>query len=410
MPRDMPSTFQSEVIWLSLWLLLLTGCRAYRINQLYQRSELAVSEGKAPLEARLSQGHFFVKAEIQGREGWFLWDTGADLTVLDETWAEGLSLRRVARGIVNDAQRRRQRLRICEIGRMSLSGHQFTRVGAILADLRALELCEFDLAGIIGQTVIYRAHWEIRFSDSTLTLSDAPFPLSEQAAHLPLTMRKLSPYFTLNITREPLLCKLDYGSTGGIDLPLNKSSVRDLLAQHPSRRYVGAGRGLFGWAPPDTGFLLWTDSVRLGSMPVPATELDLSHQTRTKIGTEVLSRYDAVLNFEEAGLWLHSLEQPLPAPEAVFGVYLRWVDTSLVIQTLADLSGTAGEDLVPLQPVKALQGRPASDFSDHCDFLAWRNQLWEQADTIQLTLPNDSTLDLTRRVPPERSWGAKPKP
>lgn len=389
-------------IWLSAWLMVFTGCRFYRINRLYDRSRLVDSRGVFPQEVRFLQGHFFVRVEIQGRSGWFLWDTGADLTVIDEHWAEGLTLRTVAKGVVNDAQRRRRTLRFCEIERLTLAGSHFERVGAILADLSLLELCEIDLAGILGQTAIYRANWQIRFSDTTLILSGESFPQPPDAKAIPIKLRNLSPYLDLSVGAEPLLCKLDYGSTGGIDLALDEGSVQQLLMKNPTRRYVGAGRGLFGWAPPDTGYLLWTDSVQLGDLPVLATELDLSHQTRTKVGTEVLGRYDAILDFDSLTLWLEPLDQPLPSPEAVFGVYLRWIDTAFVIQALADLRATEGENLTPLQEVAQVQGRPASDFDSHCEFSDWRDEWWDAADTLRLTLSSDTIVSLGKRVPPER--------
>lgn len=402
-----PKSLLFLTLWLGAWLMGLTGCRSYRIHRLYQRSRLVDTRGVFAQEVRLLQGHFFVRAEIQGRSGWFLWDTGADLTVIDESWAAGLTLRMVAKGVVNDAQRRRQTLRFCEIERLNLAGSHFERVGAILADLSLVGLCDIELAGILGQTAIYRAHWHIRFSDTTLALSDRPFPPPTQSTAVSLKLRRLSPYLDLSLGAELLLCKLDYGSTGGIDLPLDEGSVQQLLAQHPARRYVGAGRGLFGWATPDTGYLVWTDSVQLGDLRVPATELDLSPQTRAKVGTKVLGRYDAVLDFDSLRLWLRPLDRPLPTPKAVFGVYLRWVDTTFVIQTLVDLRGTEGERLEPLQEVAQVQGRPASDFDAHCEFSAWRKQWWETADTLRLTLPSNTVISLVKRVAPEREYGPR---
>ena len=67
-----------------LLILCLGSCRGYRLRQLYTRSHLLPGVDTASvLPARLQNGHWFVQTTIQGKSGWFLWDTGADMTVLD---------------------------------------------------------------------------------------------------------------------------------------------------------------------------------------------------------------------------------------------------------------------------------------------------------------------------------------
>lgn len=388
-----------------LLILCLGSCRGYRLRQLYTRSHLLPGVDTASvLPARLQNGHWFVQTTIQGKSGWFLWDTGADMTVLDQTWAESLDLRRFAPWNVNDAQRRSRALPFCEIDTLALADRRFARVGAVLADLTALELCDLELAGIVGQTVIQRANWRIRFSDTTLALRPRPFAPDSGAKAVRLSLRRLSPYLSLQLGADSMACKLDYGSTGGIDLPLDEVSVRQLLGLFPARRYVGAGRGLYGWAEPDTGYLVWLDSIRLDTVGVAAVELDITLPTTAKIGTQVLSRYDAWLDFEHNLLWLKPLPQPLPTPQPTFGIYLRWTEAGFRVQALADLRETAGAGLRPSQSVATLQGRPASDFTSHCDFVAWRNALWESADTVRIGITPDSVASLTRRLPPARIY------
>jgi hypothetical protein len=395
------TAFRTGLIGATLLACLLAGgCQSYRIHRLSQRSRMVADAGLLPQRTMLRKGHLFVWADIQGQTGWFLWDTGADLTVLDQTWAKPLALKEVAKGQVRDAHRRQQTLAFCEIDALTLQGARFEEVGAVMADLSALELCEIPLAGILGQTVIRRANWLIRFSDSTLALSSAKLVPDSGAQMLPLTLRRGRPYLSLEVgTNEPTLCKLDYGSTGTVDLPLAQPASRRLLEQFDSQRYVGAGRGLFGWATPDSAYRTWVDTLRLGGLLIPAVALNLSRHTGAKVGTEVLGRYDAWLNPKAKALWLGPLAQPLPKPEASFGLTLRWVAGTLMIQSLFDRGGHPGQSLRPLQTLYSLQGRRADSFAGPCDFSAWYEDLQQETDTLHLGLHADSTLALTRILP-----------
>jgi hypothetical protein len=129
--------------------------------------EIALAEASVP--------HPLVAAEIAGRSGLFLWDSGSELGVLGDPLCAELGLVRMPEGRLRDTSGRpKPGLRTAVLDRpLALGALQLPAHGVACLDLSALRAAEPRLLGVLGGNVLGAAPYELDLAARTLRFGAA---------------------------------------------------------------------------------------------------------------------------------------------------------------------------------------------------------------------------------------------
>ncbi len=191
--------------------------------------------GGAELEVRHARsGQPLVRAEVDGVEGWFVFDTGATRHVIDAGFAAALQLD--GAGIV--ASRSPQgvsRRRVVEARTLVLGGIAIEEPSFVEYDLGALEPgMGTELAGILGYDLLARFVVEIDYRNGRIALRD-PEPVDVELPWTELVVRDRDPCVLARVEGESVLMLLDTGSDQTAILSTYTTRRLGLLDDRPTR-------------------------------------------------------------------------------------------------------------------------------------------------------------------------------
>lgn len=164
---------------------------------------------------RANTGHLLVRPSINGhRPGWFIFDTGAGIDVLDPELADGLGLHDAggvdASGMGGITPSRLRRADLMELGPMRLPRHTL-----MLADLKFLTPHTGErIAGVVGYGVLSRCIAEFDLSAATIQLLDPAAYSLPRGEWKELLLIERLPAIHGSIEGHDAILRLDTGDNG----------------------------------------------------------------------------------------------------------------------------------------------------------------------------------------------------
>ncbi|GEM_PF-4395654 len=205
-----------------LWVALLLGGCAMGFNpqRVPEAVEIPTEGAKVPIE--VVHNLAFVPVRVNGSEPlWFLIDTGAFTTIIDDDAATRIGLKRsmrFGRHVTSAGE---------YFGRMDLGSFDTLQVGAVtfsgfeglVSDLSQLaRVVEHPFDGVIGIPLMHSSVWTIDYARKELRLAQEMPELADDAAALPFMFRNDAPVMDIRIGDQILSAEIDTGNTGGLDL------------------------------------------------------------------------------------------------------------------------------------------------------------------------------------------------
>ena len=249
---------------------------------------------KVTVPFKIADNLIIVDASLNGKTGSFIFDTGAESTVVNASFAKTLGLTpkgtTVGNGSAGSATAgiiRGVKLSVGEISVTDLT------VYSLPIDEFAPAL-GFNIAGIIGNEVIGKLVAEIDYTKSLLTLCDpAKFVVPSSAEKMDLLIEDGLPFVTAAIEldehrSERLKMEIDTGSTGAI--LLNSPMVKKYKLLTTLTAYMDTKTG--GVGGTGTSKISRIKGVRLGNFEIKEPIAQL--YTGTK-GDNASTRYDGLL-------------------------------------------------------------------------------------------------------------------
>ncbi|WP_162555783.1 aspartyl protease family protein [Reichenbachiella versicolor] len=117
-----------------------------------------------------------IEVQIDGRNYNFIFDTGNDLTSIDDGLMSEISVKSNNHSQkVSDAQKNKLVTEFVSIESLSIAGVEFTNIGAQVFDHSPFEQvwgCGQSVSGIIGNNLMRKAKWQIDYKNRVLRVSD----------------------------------------------------------------------------------------------------------------------------------------------------------------------------------------------------------------------------------------------
>ncbi|MEM9831986.1 MAG: pepsin/retropepsin-like aspartic protease family protein [Bacteroidota bacterium] len=158
----------------------------------------------------------------------FLFDTGADLTVIQRDTIVGKSLK------VTGASDRTAKFGREVITSFQIGDVDFRSLQAINSDLEGLRDKVPNFGGFIGQNVIGKANWRIDYPNQTLTLSSRDLS-DNKFQKIKVDRKEGSPFVTITIDGETYQAMVDLGASSALGIPDESKLAKQLLSKYDLR-------------------------------------------------------------------------------------------------------------------------------------------------------------------------------
>lgn len=205
------------------------------------------AEAPARLEVqRLASGHLLVHPTLQGQDvGWFVFDTGAAVSVIDREAAEALGLAPYGKAFLGGAgaeqiQSRLFDVETLELGPLTIERLQFFEMRSDLLDaLRGPRI-----AGVIGYDVLHRVVAAVRMSEPRIELYEPGRYALEGAQWSNLLLHTRHPVVSARYEGREGLFRIDTGA-GAVTVMFNAPTVekKKLLEGREVREASALGVG-----------------------------------------------------------------------------------------------------------------------------------------------------------------------
>lgn len=232
-----------------LFAFTLNSCgliNYYKITKVKQSSYSSKPIANKSFAFEMINNRMVVPVYIQGKQYYFLFDTGAGL-VVDKQLLNEIKSDNIAKIKIIDANDRSNKLKYVKIAEIESFGIQFKQQGAIVMDLsEPVRNSCVQVSGIFGASLMKGLIWQINFQNQTISVSNNltnsnidkdnwKIPFTTNPSSAPLVEAKI------NGIHEKLM--IDTGSGGTIILAKTKL---DSLTSNEKITSIGRFGGVFG--------------------------------------------------------------------------------------------------------------------------------------------------------------------
>lgn len=118
----------------------------------------------------------FIPVVIENKKYNFIFDTGAELNVINPLIANELNIKKLKKGLISDGTDSNKGVSIVEIDNIKIGNLQFKETAGMVWDLSKLSNLVgcVKIDGIIGNNLMRKSNWQINYKDKTIKFSDNP--------------------------------------------------------------------------------------------------------------------------------------------------------------------------------------------------------------------------------------------
>jgi len=388
-------------------VLLNIGCSPKPI-QVIRRASVQTKAFKQTIPCETSKRLLIVKMKLPNNRTYrFIWDTGADATVISQKLADELGLKAVTQMTVVGARKKEQKQNIVNLKQVEIGSIKFKNIAAFVIDFpeESAISCLVD-GGIIGANLISQCNWIIDYEKQQLTLTSNSLNLHKNKQAIPFKTNFAGRvFFDAELAGQPLKnILLDSGSSGTLDLKTNESVKSGILKKFPSNKVIdGTTQGIYG-SNLDTTYRALVDSFKVGNYTLPSIPVEFSELESTKIGNIILQHFKIQFDFAHK----YMLWQPRNtsiAPGITLGVlFTRAQNGKVRVGSLYQPSDAILQGLKIQDEIVAINDQPVETFfKDKCHFYQWMFRL-KELKQIKLTLKNKRSILLKPKPIARKFW------
>ena len=393
--------------FLLITILLNVGCSPTPVR-LIQRASVQTKSFKQTIPCETSKRLLIVNMKLPNNRTYrFIWDTGADATVISQKLANELGLKAATQMIVVGARKKEQKQDIVNLKQVEIGSVKFKNIAAFVIDFpeESAISCVAD-GGIIGANLISKCNWIIDYEKRQLTLTSTPLNLHKNRQAIPFKTNFAGRiFFDAELAGHPFKnILLDSGSGGSLDLKTNEGIKSGILKKFPSNKVIdGTTQGIYG-SNLDTTYRALVDSFKVGNYTLPSIPVEFSELESTKIGNVILQNFKIQFDFVHK----YMLWQPRNtsiAPSITLGVLFTRVQNGKVrIGSLYQPSDAALQGLKIQDEIVAINDQPVETlFKDKCHFYQWMFRM-KELKQMKLTLKNKPPVLLKPKPLARKFW------
>lgn len=389
-----------------LSLVSITSCSYWKNasgSRLISKAELVNSPVNDTIRASMEAGLYVVYVQINNHPETFefMFDTGANLTVINSDVAAKLGLRSAGSLSVGDSKGERQSLPLVMIDSLRLGEGIYTNVVAASFPFPENTLLSCVIHdGVLGYHVIRQLKWAFHPGDTLLVGSVDSLFSDREYETLPMPGRR-SPRLEIDFDGYRYGGVLfDTGSNGGLDLEM-RTIVNHADSLLFSTEVDGTSQGLYG-NQIDTLQKILNSSIRLGAQNLHSS-VDFSQRADRKVGMSTFSPYHFILDGPAEQLHIHPVPEREILPKRTFGVVPGLSDTLLYIASIETHGQGAENGLVLGQKLKSVNGRSGPEIASlPCGYLKFILHIIRHEEELIVETMDGQFIRLKRSIPEHR--------
>lgn len=195
-------------------------------------------------------GFIILPIEIKGKTYKFLFDTGAQTTIVSQNLASTVGIEAKGKISTEDSQKKKKKLTVSLIDTMIFEKIIYNDVGVLISDFNENTFFScLEIDGILGMNVIKLNNWEVNFENKKLTLYDRNNKVfTHHTSVIEFYRNRNMPFVDLYVNDHVEQFLIDTGKNG------NEVSISSKLPiQRVEEVFFGySSLGLFGKSNADT--------------------------------------------------------------------------------------------------------------------------------------------------------------
>lgn len=382
-----------------LLLLVLIGSGCVSNKRLFQGGKPLQTNiyGEVPFD--YSRNLPILEVQIKGKTYRFLFDTGAPM-VISPAINDALGLKPLVKRGVKDSQGARQTLPYTRLPEVTLGGHTFLDLVAIVADLQlAPEIRCLGIDGIVGANLMRHMVWNMDYEKGLLSFSDqeGAFRVDSTAILFPFLFK---PTFTpiISVTANGVKydnITFDTGYAGAFNLEWTRAGV---LAADSLPITVGYhAAGIFGSVLDTVAYTRVSLSDSLRAIDGVPLVMEKSNGN-SLMGSAYLAKFRVVMDWNKRVIALHPKPDRPFTSSNTFGFQPRLRNDTLIVGNV--MPGSRADSLgfkvgTPIESLLGIQGTPITP-DDYCELLMrFRTS---QPDSVQVRLLGGENVTLRPKL------------
>ena len=260
-------------------LVLLNGC----VTQKQKKGDVAQKEFRTTLTFAMVKFIPVIPVDINGEGKNFLFDTGADLTVVQRDTLKGKVTK------FSGASNRKMELGSEIISSLIVGDANFRNTAALNGNLTGLKEQIPAFGGLIGTPIIQKANWLFNFSTKKLTVSNANLA-DETFQSIKIKRKSGAPYTSINIDGKEYDALIDMGSSAGLSIPENSPLAKELLKKY---KFEEIEREVFtlGGLQKVKEKTSTLPKLKIGNIEFKDVNLDIRPSSQMRIGSRFFQDY-----------------------------------------------------------------------------------------------------------------------
>ncbi len=370
-----------QIIILFSTLFILNSCT----KKLHLVSgELVHKEYLDTIKYKDKYGLISVETKINGNKKTLIFDTGADMLVLNKDTS--ISKSNITAKI-KDSNGNVTNSGFDKINELQISGLKYTDLYATRMNFPILFNCIAD--GIIGNNIISHSNWKI--TNDCLIASSKPFQTQEKSKSINYFFYSSYRFFSnFSVNGYSFdTCLIDYGGRFEIELPMKHYDEfnRNLKIRNKITKVISSAWGVNGKSKPDTSIIVNCD-IDLSGISIDNVNVTFSKKNKERrIGALLLRRFNAIyIDTKQRKIFF---ELPVSINKDKVATYFSvdlgkdyFIVDGKSIEVNDKLVINIGDEL------KSVNGKKPNEFASYCEFLEWLQDLRKTKSIIALTKEN----------------------
>lgn len=282
-----------RTLLLILSFILAYGCSS--LNKLQTQGKVSPENFKESISFETYKKLIFLDVKIDGKTKKFLFDTGADLSLIQRDSLKGKIIK------VSGASKRKMKLGQEIMPLLEIGNIKFIDTHALNGDLVGFKEQIPNLGGIIGQSIIKKANWLIDYPNKKLEIANVNL-VDESFKTLEIHRKAGAPYTFIEVNGIKHQVVIDLGSSSTINLPKDSKLAKELvktidLNDNTRDRYTLGGLQKIN---EKIGVI---SKVRLGTFTFENVDVNINTSSQPRIGLPFFKNYIIYIDNTNNGIY-----------------------------------------------------------------------------------------------------------
>lgn len=285
-------TMKYQKIILVTLLLPHLGCS---VTKLQERGNVKPKYFYSKIEFETYQSVIAFDVDIDGQTKKFLFDTGADLSLVQRDTLKGRASK------YSGASKRKMKLGREVVPLIRIGNTKFTDTYALNGDLVGLKEQIPNFGGLIGQPIIKKSNWLINYPGKKIEISNANL-VGESFKEIEIIRKDGSPFTFIEMSGEKYQVMIDFGSSSTLNLPEGSKFAEDVakiveLSENTRDRYTLGG---LQKTQEKVGVI---PEIRLGEFVFENVDVNINPSSQPRIGISFFKDYFIYIDNANGGVF-----------------------------------------------------------------------------------------------------------